>query len=102
MEVPEFDGTSAAFANYEDKVSIWKKVATLGPVRKAAHLLLHMSDLARKVCARAGKDLIGNMDGAGQVLEISRERLAPDAIDSISQDVLQALGPDYGLVPAGI
>ena len=48
-EVLKYDGASAAFANYEAKVSIWKKAATLGPGKKAAHLFLHMSDAARKV-----------------------------------------------------
>ena len=54
LEAPKFDGASTAFANYEEKVSIWKKIATLGPDKRAAHLLLHMSDVARKVLRAGG------------------------------------------------
>ena len=35
------------------------------------------------------KDDVGNIDGAGQISKISRERFAPDAIDSIFQDMLK-------------
>ena len=34
-----------------------------------------------------GKDATGEIDGAGQILRIPGERFAPDAIDSIFQDV---------------
>ena len=40
-----------------------------------------------KFSARVGQDVIGNSDGAEQILEISRERFAPDAVDSVSRDV---------------
>ena len=86
-EVLKFDGTSTAFANYAEKATLWKKVATVGAGKKVAHLLLHMSDVARKVCMRVGKDVIGNSDGAEQILKISRECYAPDDIDIIFQDV---------------
>ena len=42
------------------------------PEKKAAHLLLHMSDVARKVCLSVGRDVIGNLDGAEQILKILR------------------------------
>ena len=45
----------------------------------------------------AGKDVIGILDSADQILEISRRRFAPDAIY-----VLQAYGPGHGHVPDGI
>ena len=64
----------------------------MGPGKKAAHILLHTSDVARKVCAPAGKDVVGNLDGAEQILEIPRERLAPDAIDTEFQDVATLMG----------
>ena len=35
----------------------------------------------------AGKDVVGKSDGAAHILCISRERYAPDAIDSIFQDL---------------
>ena len=66
-----------------------EKITTLGPDKKAAHLLLRKSDAARKVGVRAGKDVVGNLDRAEQILKISRERFAPDAIDSIFRDVVK-------------
>ena len=37
----------------------------------------------------AGEDVVGNLGGAGQILEISRGRCAPDAIDSILRDMVK-------------
>ena len=39
----------------------------MGPEKKAAHLPLNMSDVARKVCFSVGRDIIGNLDGAEQI-----------------------------------
>ena len=49
-EVPTFDGRAGSFANYVEKVILRKRISTMGPEKEAAHLLLHMSDVARKVC----------------------------------------------------
>ena len=35
----------------------------------------------------AGRDVLGNLDGAEQISRILRERFAPDAIDLIFQDM---------------
>ena len=90
-EVPKFDWSGGSFANYEVRVLFWKRAFTMEPGKKANHLLLHMSDVARKVCLSVGRDVIDNLDGADQVSRISRERLAPDAADSISQDMVKFL-----------
>ena len=37
------------------------------------------------------RDVAGNLDGAGQISEVSRERVAPDAIDSILRGVAKFL-----------
>ena len=50
-----------------------------------------MSDVARKVCPSVGRDVIDNSDGAERISRISRERLAPDAIDSIFQNVVKVM-----------
>ena len=47
-----------------------------------------MTDVTRKVCVSAGKDVIGKTDGAAHILRILRERFAPDAIDCIFQEVV--------------
>ena len=86
-EVPKFDRSAGAFANYEETVLLLRRAPTMDPEKKAAHLLRHMSDVARKVCLNAGRREIGNLDGVGQISRISRERFAPGAIDSISQDM---------------
>ena len=82
-EAPKFDGHAGSFPNYEVKVILRKRVSTMGPEKEAAHLLLHMSDVARNVCVSVGRDVVGNLGGAKQILKMSRERFAPDAIDSI-------------------
>ena len=64
------------------------------PERKAAHLLLHMSDVARRVCPSVGRNVIENLGGAEQISRILRERSAPDAIDSISQDMVKFTSPE--------
>ena len=85
--VPSFDGKRNSFLNYEEKVLIWRNISPLPPDQKASHLLLHMSDVARKVCLTAGKDVVGNMDGVEAILKILRHRFAPDKIDCIFQDI---------------
>ena len=82
-EVPKFDGQATSFADYEGKVLSWRRVSTMGPGKQASRLLLHMSDVA------VGKDVPGNSGGVDQILEISRGRLAPNSIGSISQDVVK-------------
>ena len=88
-EVPKFDGRAGSFANYEEKVMLRRRSSAMGPEKEAARLLLHMSDVARKVRLSVVRDVIGNSDGPEQILEISRKRFAPDAIDSISQDAVK-------------
>ena len=46
-----------------------------------------MGDVARKVRLTIGKDVVGNMDGAGAILKISRHRFAPDKVDCIFQEI---------------
>ena len=85
--VPSFDGKRESFLDYEEKVSIWRNISPLPPEQKASHLLLHMSDAARKVCMSIGKDVVGNLDGVECILKILRNRFAPDKIDCIFQDI---------------
>ena len=86
-EAPKFDGGGGSLANYEAKVLLWKRAPAMRPGKEAARLLLHTSDVARKVCLSVGRDVIDNLDGAEQISRILRERFAPDAIDSIIQVV---------------
>ena len=53
--------------------------------------LLHMADVARKVCLTVGEDVVGNIDGVEQILNILRNRFAPDKIDCIFQDITKFL-----------
>ena len=69
-KVPKFGGKAGPLANYEEKVTPWKRISTLGPEKKAAHLLLHMYDVARMVCLSVGRNGFGNLDGAEQILNI--------------------------------
>ena len=89
MLVPTFDGHASSFANYEENVISRNQISTLDPQKRAANLLLHVSDIARKVCVPVGKDSVGNADGVALILRISRGRFAPEAIDSIFQDMVK-------------
>ena len=87
MRVPVFDRHASSFANHEGKVALWAQIPTTEPQKRAANLLLHMTDVAGRVCMSVGKDVIGNIDGVAHTPRILRERFAPDAIGSILQDV---------------
>ena len=87
MDVPVFDGHASPFAHYEETVTLWNRIATTDPQKRAANLLFHETDAARKVCMAAGKDGVGNIDRAARILRILGERFAPEAIDSIFQDM---------------
>ena len=85
--VPTFDGKRSSYLTYEEKVLIWKNISPLPADQKASHLLLHMNDVARKVCLTVGKDVIGNLAGVGPILKILRHRFAPDKVACIFQDI---------------
>ena len=82
--VSAIDGHASLFTNYEDKVTLRGQIAALDPQKRAASLILHTTDIARKACGSAAKGDVGNADGVAHIL---RERFPPAAIDSISQDV---------------
>ena len=88
-EVPKFDGRAGPFADYDEKVALRKRASAMGPEKKAAHLLRHMSGVARKVRLPVGRGVIGNLDGAEQISKILRGCIAPGAIDSIFQDMVK-------------
>ena len=85
--VPSFDGKRDSFLDFEEKVSIWRNISPLPPEQNAYHLLLHMSDAARKVCLSVGKDAVGSSDGVEAIMEILRNRFAPDKVDCVFQDI---------------
>ena len=91
MHMPTFDGRRSSFVNYEEKVLIWNKISPLEPAKTASHLLLHMADVARKVCLTIGKDVVGNIDGAEQILNILCNCFAPDKADCVFQDITKFL-----------
>ena len=89
MHLPAFDGHASWYASYDEQVILRGQIATVDPPKRAANLLLHMSDIARRVCMSVGNDSIGNVDGVALILRIFRGRLAPDAIDSIFEDMVR-------------
>ena len=76
-------GAHVRSPNTERKGSCRKKTFAMDPDEKAARALFHESAVARKACMPVGEDVIGNLDGAQQISEIPRERLAPDDNGSI-------------------
>ena len=43
--------------------------------------------LRAKVCLTFGKDVVGNIDGVEQILNIPRNRFAPEKADCVFQDI---------------
>ena len=82
-----FDGNPSSSPSYWEKVNLRDHVSTLDPQERDANLLLHMSDIARKVCMAAKKDSVSSKNGVRRISKTLRGRLAPDAIDSTYQDV---------------
>ena len=97
MNVPAPDGPPGSFAYYEEKWSCGTKFPwrihenAITHVGRAANLLLHMSDVARKVYMTVGKDVVGNIAAAEPISRILRGRFAPGAIDSIFQDTAKVM-----------
>ena len=89
--VPTFDGRAPSFTNYEEKATLWNQISPLDPQKRASNFLLRVADVARKVCASAGKDVLGNVDGAALIVRTPRGRLAPDAIDSTFQEIAKLM-----------
>ena len=89
MHVPTFDGHASSFANHERKSTLQNQIPTRSPRKSAANVLLHMTDVARKVCMSVGEDVAGKVDGVAQILHISRERFAPGALNSTFQAIVK-------------
>ena len=85
--VPSFGGEDSSSANYGEAAILRNQTSSLGPRGRAASLLLHMADMCREARMSIGKGRVGNFHAARQILQILRERFAPDAIDVIGQDV---------------
>ena len=80
-----------SFAHYEQTAILRNQTATFGPRRRAASLLLHMTDAARRVSMATGKAHIGTYGGAQRILQTLRGRLAPDAIGArFAPDAIRA------------
>ena len=87
LAVPSFAGKGSYFARYEQHVISRNRIASVEPDKKAAALILQMHHVARQVCVAGGEGRIINNDGAQQTLRISRDRLAPDAVNAIYRGV---------------
>ena len=56
LHVASFDGKACSRGGDEEDATLRSRMSTLGPQRRAANLLLRMTDIARKVCMAVGKD----------------------------------------------
>ena len=89
VAVPTFDGKGSPSASYQQEVALLPQVTPLEPGRKAAALPCQMSDVARQVCMISGNGHIMNNDGAQQILSMSRDHPAPDAVRAIYSEVVR-------------
>ena len=46
LYAPVFDGHASSVANYEEEVALWNQIPTMYPQKRAANLLLQMTDVA--------------------------------------------------------
>ena len=65
--VPSVDGNAPSFANHKEKMIFRNQISIAKPQKRAADLLLHMADIARKVRMTIRRDQIGHNDGAQQI-----------------------------------
>ena len=86
LHVPSFGGVAPSFANYEETAVLRNQIPALGPRKRAANLLLRMTDSARRkrawpeACMAIGEDNFRGSDAVQQILRIPRGRFSPDAI----------------------
>ena len=66
-------------------------MANVEPAKRAQALILEMDRVARQACTSAGRDVILYNGGAQKILQISHERLAPNAVDAIHREVVRFL-----------
>ena len=83
-------GKVESFANYPQQVELSRQVATLNPAKRAPALILHTFSVARKVCMAAGGDVIMSRDGVEKISELLSDHFAPEAADSVYQEVVLA------------
>ena len=61
--VPSLGGKASSFASYGRQVIPRNRNPSIEPSKRAANFLLHMTDIARRVCVTIGRDPIVNDDG---------------------------------------
>ena len=86
-----FGGKGPPFIDYEQQVRLWRRVANLDPSKRAAASILRIDTVARQVCLAAGSDFVVNNDGAERIVTILKDYIAPDAADSVDQEVARFL-----------
>ena len=70
-QLPSFGGEASSFANYGEQVISRNQIPTIEPSKRAADLLLHMADIARKARMTVGKDHIKKSMGLRRFLNPS-------------------------------
>ena len=76
-------------------------MTNLGPVKRAAALNLHMGSVARENCMALSNDQLSCPEGAAKILQVLRNCLAPEEVDSICHEVarffaFQGYRPNHG------
>ena len=85
--LPIFGGNGAFSQRRVQQVRLWMRMTKMEPSSRAAALVLNVNSVARQVCLSAGGDHLENTDGVSRALEILRNFFAPEAPDSIRQEV---------------
>ena len=83
-DAPFFDGQGESFANYARADELWSQA------ERASAPILDMATVLRDVCVAAGCGRIMGRDGVVEIMELI-DSLAPDAADSVRQEVARSL-----------
>ena len=88
-KVLAFDDRSAHFLDYEHQAHLWMRSARAEVPARASLLVLHMRPVPRQVCLAEGSDISGRSDGVAGISDIPGNYFAPEAADSIHQQVVR-------------
>ena len=86
---PASNGGGASFLGSERQVCLWMRMTKMGPASRASALALRVNSVGGQGCLSSGGGQLGDNDGATRMLEILRNYFAPEAADSICQEVVR-------------
>ena len=82
-----FDGKVESFANFAQTVALWSRASDVDVSKRAPAVVLHMDPVARDVWMAVRSEQLSELGGATEITQALRDSVAPEAIDSVLQEV---------------